>query len=280
MVVLSRRRVFLLAVVAFLLIPAAAFAGSLFTDVSDTNTHFDGIKFMKDTGVTAGCGDGTVFCPKENVLREQMATFMYRLSGNDPAVAPSVNADKLDGVDSSGFLGSSAKAVDADLLDGIDSSGFLQSGTIVTTTGGAAWLAHNSAPTTITRWVSGTEFSSDGVVVMALAAPTTVGTLVYGLHEFELCYSVSGGGFVNVVEAFRTNESSTSGASLLFDGTDQTTTGCTIYSVDRAAGAGVGIAVTLGGGGTVRLEGVKATWTNTANLASVPVDNGSGLNNG
>jgi hypothetical protein len=36
-----------------------------------------------------------------------------------------LNADKLDGIDSSGFLGVNAKAADADQLDGIDSSGFL-----------------------------------------------------------------------------------------------------------------------------------------------------------
>jgi hypothetical protein len=36
-----------------------------------------------------------------------------------------LNADKLDGIDSSGFLGVNAKAADADQLDGIDSTGFL-----------------------------------------------------------------------------------------------------------------------------------------------------------
>ena len=36
-----------------------------------------------------------------------------------------MNTDKLDGIDSSGFLGVNAKANDADQLDGIDSSGFL-----------------------------------------------------------------------------------------------------------------------------------------------------------
>lgn len=103
MVVMSRRRVFALALVAFLLIPAAALAGSLFTDVDDSSTHFNGIKYMKDTGITLGCGDGTTFCPKDSVLREQMATFMYRMSGNDPATPASVNADKLDGKDSAEF---------------------------------------------------------------------------------------------------------------------------------------------------------------------------------
>jgi hypothetical protein len=125
MVVMSRRRVFLLALVAFLLIPAAALAGTLFSDVTDGTTHFKGIEFMKSSGVTIGCGDGTTYCPKDPVLREQMATFMYRLSGNDPATPPSVNADKLDGKDSTAFLGKTEKAADSDLLDGLDSTAFL-----------------------------------------------------------------------------------------------------------------------------------------------------------
>jgi hypothetical protein len=127
MVVMSRRRVFLIALVAFLLIPAAAFAGVLFSDVVDGSTHFDGIKYMKDTGITLGCGDGTTFCPKDPVLRETMATFMYRMSGNDPATPASVNADKLDGKDSTEFLGKAEKAADADKLDGKNSTEFANS---------------------------------------------------------------------------------------------------------------------------------------------------------
>ena len=39
--------------------------------------------------------------------------------------AKNLSADKLDGLDSSAFLGASAKAVDAELLDGMDSTAFL-----------------------------------------------------------------------------------------------------------------------------------------------------------
>ena len=40
----------------------------------------------------------------------------------------SINADSLDGIDSTGFLGATAKASDSNLLDGIDSTGFLRNG--------------------------------------------------------------------------------------------------------------------------------------------------------
>jgi hypothetical protein len=39
-----------------------------------------------------------------------------------------LDADKLDGIDSTGFLGATAKAADRDKLDGIDSTGFVQGG--------------------------------------------------------------------------------------------------------------------------------------------------------
>ena len=100
----GRNRWVVFGVVVGLLValPIGAYASHLFDDVSDTSVHFDGIEFMKDSGVTVGCG-GSNFCPQDNVTREQMGTFMYRLSGNDPATAPSVNATQIDGIDSSGL---------------------------------------------------------------------------------------------------------------------------------------------------------------------------------
>ncbi len=125
----------------------AALAGSVFNDVDDATTHIDGITFMKNTGVSVGCDANNNYCPDDPVSRAQMATLMYRLSGNDPATPPSVNAatlggfsaddfaktgagspsdaDTLDGLDSTDFLAATGKAADADLLDGMDSTDFL-----------------------------------------------------------------------------------------------------------------------------------------------------------
>ena len=93
-----RRAAMFIAVLAIAAIPAVTFAGTLFDDVDDTDTHIEGITFMHDSGVTQGCGDGTVYCPNDPVTRAQMGTFMYRLSGNDPAIQPSVNAHQLGGL--------------------------------------------------------------------------------------------------------------------------------------------------------------------------------------
>ena len=78
----------------------AVLATHVFNDVSDGSVHRPGIEYMADAAITLGCGGGD-FCPQDKLSREQMATFLYRSSGNDPATPPSVNADKVDGFDSS-----------------------------------------------------------------------------------------------------------------------------------------------------------------------------------
>lgn len=91
------------AVVAALVLPAigvlagVALASSAFDDVDPDGVHVEGIDWLADSGVTAGCEVGR-FCPNDAVTREQMGTFLYRVSGNDPRVAPSVNAVRLQGL--------------------------------------------------------------------------------------------------------------------------------------------------------------------------------------
>jgi hypothetical protein len=73
-----------------------------FDDVNEGDTHADGIQWLVDNDITAGC-DADSYCPGESVTRAQMATFMHRLSGNS-AVAPSVNAETLQGLSASDFV--------------------------------------------------------------------------------------------------------------------------------------------------------------------------------
>jgi hypothetical protein len=84
-----------------LMIPLAAHAAtSLFTDVSDSSNFVDDINWMKTAGITNGCdAAGTMYCPEENVTRQQMAAFMHRL-----ATKRVVDAGTLDGKDSKDFV--------------------------------------------------------------------------------------------------------------------------------------------------------------------------------
>lgn len=77
---------------------AAMAASDRFGDVASGHPHEAGIGFVVDSGVTAGCGDGSNYCPSDDVTRAQMATFMHRLSGHSPDAAPSVDAATVQGM--------------------------------------------------------------------------------------------------------------------------------------------------------------------------------------
>ncbi|NNC41499.1 MAG: S-layer homology domain-containing protein [Acidimicrobiia bacterium] len=76
---IRRRTVFVSILAVILIVPIAAYGGSVFDDVADTDAHATGIEWMKSVGVTAGCGNNN-YCPDRDVTRAEMATFMYRLS--------------------------------------------------------------------------------------------------------------------------------------------------------------------------------------------------------
>ena len=67
----------------------ASVAGDVFNDVSGIQEA--SINAVSQAGVTVGCNpEGTIFCPTESVLRDQMATFITR---SRSLVPPVVTAD-------------------------------------------------------------------------------------------------------------------------------------------------------------------------------------------
>ena len=67
-----------LVVALAILVPATTFAiVSPFGDVDPSNTFYNNIVNMANSGITSGCGGGN-FCPKDYVTREQMAAFLNR----------------------------------------------------------------------------------------------------------------------------------------------------------------------------------------------------------
>lgn len=62
-------------------------ATASFTDVPTTHFAFAAVEAVRAAGITSGCGDGTTFCPMDDVTRGQAATFLARglgFSGNAP----------------------------------------------------------------------------------------------------------------------------------------------------------------------------------------------------
>lgn len=52
-----------------------------FNDVPTTDFGYQYIEALKASGITGGCGDGTIFCPNANVTRRQMAIFLAKSLG-------------------------------------------------------------------------------------------------------------------------------------------------------------------------------------------------------
>ena len=52
-----------------------------FTDVADDAWYYDQVAALAASGITAGCGDGTTFCPSQQTTRAQMAIFLARAAG-------------------------------------------------------------------------------------------------------------------------------------------------------------------------------------------------------
>jgi hypothetical protein len=82
--------------------PLGAIASHQFTDVPNSNTFHADIDALADAGVTSGCAAGK-YCPKDFVTREQMAAFLNRLGALGPGKVPVVNADRVDGLNSTQF---------------------------------------------------------------------------------------------------------------------------------------------------------------------------------
>jgi hypothetical protein len=123
----SIKLLLVLSLAVVVLIPVTAVASHQFTDVPNSNIFHADIAWLADNGVTKGCNPpaNTMYCPEANVTRQQMAAFMHRLAVNKVVDAKTAvtadsatNADKLDGKDSTAFLGKTEKAADSDKLDG------------------------------------------------------------------------------------------------------------------------------------------------------------------
>ncbi|MFZ5881379.1 MAG: M4 family metallopeptidase [Chloroflexota bacterium] len=72
--------------------PPAVGASTGFDDVATTHWAAAWIKQLAAEGVTAGCGDGTIYCPETIVTRESMAVFLLRAKYGSGYIPPAVGA--------------------------------------------------------------------------------------------------------------------------------------------------------------------------------------------
>jgi hypothetical protein len=237
--------------VAILTLALAAFPlGTLaihdFADVPNTNPFHNDISALAAAGVTFGCGGGN-YCPSAFVTREQMAAFLNRLGALAPGKVPVVNADRVDGLDSTEFLTSSAIIVH-EITPWESSSGLL--------------ISHNLTNEQLLRTSAGF-----GSAQFGLTAPTLLGGRAYGLLEVELCFVASASA---VIDSWGVQEVSPLAVSIpvLFDadGFTPTLAGCHTLSLGAPDPVGNVYLVfvnqtTSAGASGLKVTRVTSTWS-------------------
>jgi hypothetical protein len=65
-------------------------SGTVFSDVPASNLFAPWIEQLAKEGITAGCGDGSTYCPDQPVTRAQMAVFLLKSKYGASHVAPAI----------------------------------------------------------------------------------------------------------------------------------------------------------------------------------------------
>ena len=85
-------------------LPEPESPASRFSDVASDHAFAGHIAQLAAARVTAGCGDGTRYCPNDTVTRAQMATFLARADGRVQLPQPPAEPDSGDAVGSVGVV--------------------------------------------------------------------------------------------------------------------------------------------------------------------------------
>jgi len=183
------------AVAVAVLVPVVAFAAGGFTDVGDDNIFKNDIQWMADNGITKGCNPPTndMYCPEDNVTRQQMAAFMHRLG--DRVTSLTEVAERASG---SPFDTSATPLIsfgidvpsDGGVLAVSTSGTFFDEGT--TATDGIAWIEIDGSPT-CGGWDAkslpngSVTWDADGSQSRAGMATTEATVVIAGHHQIDVC---------------------------------------------------------------------------------------------
>ena len=72
--------------------------GGSYADVPSASPFYPSVETVLHFGVTAGCGDGTTFCPTDSVTRQQMAVFLLKSLEGTGYVPPACVTQQFDDV--------------------------------------------------------------------------------------------------------------------------------------------------------------------------------------
>lgn len=244
---------------------AAPCAG--FTDVDTSSGHCTEVTWIKNRGITFGCGAG-LYCPNDPVTRIQMALFMYRqgnssvqLGGNATSSTAQFGTTNSQPVE---IIANNVSAIRIEphptspsVIAGSASNNFLTPGSFAGTVGGGG------AP--------GTNFigyTCDLLQDCANVVTDTAGTVGGGIGN-----QAGNNGGTTVDAAFTTvgggmNNAATNWSASVGGGRNNTAAGLASTVSGGSFNQSLGESATVGGGGQNQATGVNGTiaggWTNIA----------------
>ncbi len=245
-----RRRALLIAALAVALatFPLGALASHNFADVPNANPFHADISALAASGVTTGCGGGN-YCPSAFVTREQMAAFMNRLGALAAGKTPVVNADRL---------------------DGLDSTDFVQGGSLVHAYGPTAWHPYgNTAPQLEYHTYRLGLFrgsAGDIELVLSPSVPISEHGIPYALESVTVCATGDSLAYVNTVTVAGYDSASPNSVEAFSaeETTDRTAGGChtlTVPSPTASGYVGVYLLVSFTTIGFVDIHSATFSWT-------------------
>ncbi len=188
-----------------LLLPVAVWAiDQTFGDVPPSDWAYEDVEWLARVGLTNGCGDGSDYCPDDNVTRREIAAFTHRV--NDELI-PTVFATKdltehddlsaLDGdvkLFTQTFVATADSVVTANVSFGAVYQD-LSEGSPQGYTDVYSWVQLDDTTCVEPPFGSRTTVAPENVEPLSVAAAfTDVTEVAEGVHTVTLCVSIEGDG--------------------------------------------------------------------------------------
>jgi hypothetical protein len=200
-------------------VPLGLFAAGPFGVLDPASPHNEDIEAIRQAGITKGCDppEFASYCPKANVTREEMASFLARTAGlgANPPVANALtavsaqnaisatnatnatNAISAQQAENADLATNATYAADADRLGGQLPSAYLRALDVtmrytfmnVVPSAAALDISQQGTYVSVQRNAAGSN-----TVYLPLDRPTSIGGLTYRIKSVKICYQTDAGG--------------------------------------------------------------------------------------
>jgi hypothetical protein len=167
-----------LAIMSIAVTPGLVLASDIFSDVPNSNAFHGPIGAIARAGITTGCGGG-MYCPANDVTREQMAGFMHRGFGR-------AAEDSVFGL---GFSTAPTTVMSLSITPGLPSTAVAGAKNFIVANGAVNLYVPTPSGCVcyyeVHLTIDGIQFSSDAFVTVAASGAQVVSVPVAGVAEVD-----------------------------------------------------------------------------------------------